>query len=161
MAIKSNIKELIEKFVRLSSNAKSLDVSAALTQGVNAGRAAMINRIFNQGSDINNEPFGKYISRQYAKKRRSEGRQIVNKDLEFTGSLRRAIITAENGANKVGCFINNAKEFQIAKYQEIQIGKIRGGGAITIFALSAEERAFVKDQTNKALNQLYVGLFNN
>lgn len=159
MQIKSNIPALIKKFQKLAEAGRTVDATAALTQGINAGRAAMNNRIFNRGLDANNIPLGKYTT-QYAKKRNKSGRQTGQKDLEFTGSLRRAIITASAGENKVGCFINNDFEKKIAEYQEIQVGKKRGSKRVKIFGLSVSEKELLTEQTNKALNQLYVGLFN-
>lgn len=158
MQIKSNIQDLIKKFQKLAEAGANIDATAALTQGINAGRAAMDKRIFNSGLDANNISLGKY-TKQYSRKRIKANRFVDKKDLEFYGSLRRSIVTASNG-NIVGCFINNSKEQRIAEYQEIQVGQKRGSGRVKIFGLSTEEKKFVRDQTNKALNQLYVGIFN-
>jgi hypothetical protein len=159
MQIKSNISVLIKKFQRLAEEAKTIDATAALEQGLNSGRAAMNNRIFDKGLDADNITLGKY-TKAYAKKRVKANRFIDKKDLEFTGSLRRAIITAAFGENKAGVFINNQREKEIAQYQEEQVGSKRGSGRVKIFGISKAEKEFVKEQTQKALNQLYVRLFN-
>ncbi len=97
---------------------------------------------------------------EYEKKRLADGRQIVYKDLEFTGALRRSIVVAKDEDNRVICYFNSQDLAEIAKYQEIQIGKINGGGEIIIFAINEEETAILKENTNEALKQIYDKLFN-
>lgn len=93
---------------------------------------------------------------EYEKRRLEHGRQIRYKDLEFSGSLRRSIITANDGDRKAVCAINNAKEAKIAQYQETQIGGIRGEGQrARIFGLSDQEKTKLKEETNIALKQVY------
>jgi|GEM_PF-3837499 len=103
----------------------------------------------------------------YEKERLSEGRQIAYKDLEFHGSLRRAIVTANNGTNKVVCIIDNPEEKKIAEYQEVQIANIRSNGfgkgsagRVNIFGLSDNERDELKRVTNTALKEMYDRILN-
>lgn len=98
---------------------------------------------------------------EYEKKRLSHGRQIAFKDLEFTGSLRRSIVTATESTRQVACIIINEQDALIAGYQEEQIARIRGGaGRANIFALSDTERKELIEVTNTALGQLYDRLLN-
>jgi hypothetical protein len=203
--VTSNIDTVIVNLQKIANNSAVLDVSAALTQGVNEARVAMIFRIFNKGLDAEGTTLGKYVGKkfgvssrrfkggsepvgdstvkkklkeeekkfkksaektgqteftEYEKKRLAAGRQISYKDLEFHGSLRRAIITAVNDFRTVSCVINNTEEAKIATYQEEQIGRIRGSGAdAKIFTLSTDERDILKQKTIIALQQLYVSLF--
>lgn len=204
MQITSNIEELIAKFTRLATAAQTLDVSAALTIGVNSARTMMLNRIHNQGLDAELRSLGKYTGgktritnrkynsyddgvedanvrklskkkltrlkknaedtgeeqfSEYEKERLSKGRQIAQKDMEFSGETRRALKT-QSTENGVYAGFDNTKNANIAQYQEEQIGKIRGTKRVKIWALADNERAVMKKETNAALNQLYVSLFN-
>jgi hypothetical protein len=96
---------------------------------------------------------------EYEKLRLSKGRQIGYKDLEFFGSLRRAIITANEGNDKAVCSINNEFEALIAEYQEKQIGKIRGGDRVPIFGVNQTEIDTCVETTNGVLKQIYDNLF--
>lgn len=98
----------------------------------------------------------------YEKERLSEGRQIGYKDLQFYGSLKKAIITANDGVNKVVCVINSAEEAKIAVYQEQQIASIRAtgfgnhsAGRAEIFTLSEKETTILKEVAAEALKQQY------
>ena len=97
----------------------------------------------------------------YEKKRLRHGRQIAYKDLQFTGSLKASIVTAKDGTKRVVCWIINQGDADIARYQEQQIAKIRGGaGRAQIFELSDPERIELKEVTQAALSQLYDRLLN-
>jgi hypothetical protein len=96
---------------------------------------------------------------EYEKKRLSKGRQIGYKDLEFYGSLRRAIVTANEGTDKAVCVINNEQEALIAEYQEKQIGKIRGGDRAEIFGINQQELDTCVETTNGVLKQIFDNLF--
>ncbi len=61
MKITSNIQDLILKYQRIAAAAVTLDVSAALTIGVNTAKSKMANRIFNEGMDAQLKPLGEYV----------------------------------------------------------------------------------------------------
>lgn len=190
IGITSNIDQVIERFKAKADQAKNVDVSQALTAGVNAARGAMTARIFNKGLDNQGASLGPYAGKKKKlskakdeslfKKRKREfftlqpegefseyelirigqGRQVRYKDLELTGTLRRGIVTIKESENKVVCAIPSDKLFLIAQGQEKQVGKIRGGGTATIFSLSDKERQILKDTTNEVLKQLYDSIIN-
>jgi hypothetical protein len=167
--MKSNIDEVIARFKNFKDGAQNIDYSEALLVGVNAARAKMAFRIFNQALDAQNTTLGKYTGKKISKavpltpyelKRVSKGRQVSKKDLEFQGNLRRALRTAKENNTRVICVITNPNLVKISQYLEQQIGKIRGGAVVKIFYLSPEERDFLIKNTAAALKQLYVRAIN-
>lgn len=190
IGITSNIDQVIERFKAKAQQVGQVDVSQALTAGVNAARGAMTNRIFNKGQDNQNVSLGKYKGRKkklskarndslFKKKKREffteladqefseyellrikNGRQVRYKDEELTGTLRRGIVVVKESATKVVCAIPSDRLFLIAGYQEQQIGKIRGGEQPSIFALSDAEREILKTNTQEIINQLYDTILN-
>lgn len=185
----SNIDELILKFKAL--NDRPIDPIPALIAGVNAAKAQMQQRIFNQSLDALGQSLGKYIGKKnrHAKKpsraltkaeekakaflfgeqsdfteyeliRLRAGRQVIHKDLEFTGDLRRGIQVTKDGETKVICWIPNDQLFLIAQGQEEQIGRIRGQGKAEIFSLSKEENETLSTTTTEILKQIYDGAIN-
>lgn len=93
---------------------------------------------------------------EYEKTRVAAGRQIAYKDLEFHGSLRRAIVIVQTTQNQVDCLINNKFESDVARWQEKQIGEIRKSTTpARIFEFSQGERDTTSKQINEALNQIY------
>lgn len=89
----------------------------------------------------------------YELKRVMAGRQIVYKDLEFAGDLRRGILTIKDGPRKVVCAIPNEKLYLIAKGQEQQL-------KTKIFYLSANEREVMLTNIQAAIKQQYVRAIN-
>lgn len=188
LIVNTNIDEIISKFKKVAENAESIDYSEALLVGANAAMGQMKFRIFNEGLDNQLVSFGKYTGKKkglrsknavkiskmriaealdvddgltdYEKKRLRHGRQVDFKDLEFDGDLRRGIVDGKVSNIKVICWIPNDEEFKIAKYQEAQIGKIRGE-TVVIFSLTEDERLLVVDNTKEALKQIYDRLFSN
>lgn len=185
----SNIDEVIERFKALGPRMENIDPTDALLVGVNAARGQMSFRIFNKGQDAEEITLGIYTGKkkgglpkkskllddlkvktriigeqleftEYELKRLGKGRQVRYKDLEFTGTLRRAIRAIKESNIRVVCIIDNEEMANIANYQEEQIGKIRGGGKAVIFALSKSERELLRSNTVAALKQLYVRVFN-
>lgn len=169
-----NIDELIVKFGKVKQELENVDFSQALVVGVNAAKAKMQFRIFNLGRDKFQNPLGKYkrygkfkgtavkgpfsfkgfdLLSPYEKKRVKAGRQVIKKDLEFTGALRRGIVVLKENNARVICYIPNAKLFLIAESQETDLNT-------QIFGLSTEERKILTDNTNAALKQLYDRIFN-
>lgn len=97
----------------------------------------------------------------YEKKRVKHGRQIAEKDLEFDGDLRRAMVLGSPAPREVNAIINNARQSQVAGYQEQQIARIRGQSApVVIFSPSEDEKQTVRDNTSAALKQIYDRIFN-
>lgn len=110
----------------------------------------------NLKEDINAD----YRYTEYEKQRVAHGRQINQKDLEFSGSLRRSIETVK-GENKAQIIITNPENAKIASYQERQIGNIRSTGfakgsaaPAPIFRLSKEEYESVKEQGRILIKQV-------
>lgn len=183
----SNLDDLIVRFKAVGQQAQQLDVSQALLAGVNAAAGDMDHRIFNKGLDAEGVSLGLYvgsrrkpISKKAAKvkkksnielvagqnnftpyelKRLESGRQVLYKDLEFEGTLRRGIVVVEETPTRVVCAIPSSKLQLIAAGQEEQVGAIRGGGPAPIFALSASEQETLIFNTTEILNQLYDRLF--
>lgn len=151
--ITSNIDKVIERFKIIAENAKNVDFSDALVLGVNAGKARMEVRIFNEGRDVDGNPLGAYKSKTYKKKRQKAGRQINYKDEEFTGTLRRGVVVVKVNTTRVVCAIPNDSLFNISLYQEEQLDT-------KIFAFSEEERQLVRDNTIEAVKQIYARVFN-
>lgn len=176
----SNIKDVIERFKMIRDKSKQIDFSDALLTGVNAAKASMQNRIFNQGQDAAGSSLGKYRGKKkvvsnkkfegrktdflfgkvnvlnlspYELKRVSKGRQVRYKDLEFTGALRRGVVVIKESQLSVVCAIPNERLFRIAKGQEEYLHT-------SIFALSDEEREILRTNVIEAVNQIYVRLFN-
>lgn len=178
MKIESNIEDVIKKLEEFSRNGGHIDLTDALVAAVNDARARLQFRIFNTGQDSNNESLGVYVgvkkptridplaATPYERKRRRYGRQILYKDLEFFGTLRRAIVTA-NSYNEAVCIFNSPVEADIAIYQEQQIASIRATGStksvsgrVPIFVLSTQEKEELIKIINEGLKQIYDRIFN-
>jgi hypothetical protein len=160
----------------------------ALVGALNTGNGLMQQRVFTQTEDIEGNTFGQYVGvkrkaktkpttdrtqarrnkaiegkflTSYQRKRAAKGRQILRKDLEFTGGLRRAIeIQAENDKAAVIQF-NNSDAAKIAKGQEAQITNIRNSGkgttkgtGVKIFTLNKAEKETVVEQGAELLKQI-------
>lgn len=180
----SNINELIQRFEGIRD--APIDPTNALLAGVNAAKAAMQHRIFNQGKDAGGKSLGKYMGQKrggmggaltkkifgldqatkdrtvgfidftrrftpHELKRLNAGRQVVYKDLELTGALRRGIVTVRQ-QNRVVCVIPHPDLYRIAKAQEDHLHTV-------IFALSEKERALMVQNTNAILKQEYDRVF--
>lgn len=187
--LNSNIDQVVERFKALGARVKGVDPSEALIVGVNAARGEMQFRIFNKGLGTEGGSLGIYVGKKgrlsklseqrlfgkrkkeflvgandqfspYEIKRIGKGRQIRYKDLEMFGSLRRGMVVIKTSNVRVILAIPNEKLFQIAKGQELQIGRILGVGEVVIFKPNAEERQLLRDNTIEALKQIYVRVFN-
>lgn len=100
----------------------------------------------------------------YQRKRVNKGRQILKKDLEFTGGLRRAIETqvAEKEGEKVAVLNFSTLELaKIAHGQEVQITNIRNGGkgttkgiGVKIFGFNSKERGQIDEQAVLLINEI-------
>lgn len=91
----SNIEALILKFKGVEAKLENVDYTQALVAGVNAGRAAMSNRIFNQGKDVGGSMIGSYggkrkgrnVNKLFAKSKKKEfliGKEEDGPQTEFT-----------------------------------------------------------------------------
>lgn len=98
----------------------------------------------------------------YQRIRANKGRQILKKDLEFMGGLRRAIETQIEGEKAAILGFNNDLAAKIAKGQEQQIENIRNGGSGTtkgsgatkIFSLNDKEKETVVNQGSELIKQI-------
>jgi hypothetical protein len=160
----------------------------ALIGAVNTGNGLLQQRVFTQNEDVEGNGFGQYIGTKrkvrtapttnrtqakrnkaiegkyltaYQRKRAAKGRQILKKDEEFTGGVRRAIETQlENDKTAVIQF-NNDQAAKIAKGQEAQITNIRNGGkgttkgkGVKIFSLNKTEKETVVEQGKELIIQI-------
>lgn len=162
----------------------------ALVGALNTGNGLMQQRIFQETHDVKGQSFGKYVGKKrkarvlpitknrtqnkrnkaiagqdltaYERKRALKGRQILKKDLEFMGGLRRAIETQIEGEKAAVLWFNNDLAAKIAKGQEQQIENIRNGqsgttkgtGATKIFSLNDKEKETVVDQGAELIKQI-------
>jgi hypothetical protein len=157
----------------------------ALVGALNTGNGLMQQRIFTRNQDIEGNSFGVYIGKKrevvitknkrkrindsrvqslttYEKKRVQAGRQIIHKDLEFTGGVRRAIETQIENEKSVVLEFNNDEAATIAHGQEQQItnirnggkGTVKGTGAIKIFKLNIDEKEKVVEQGHELILQI-------
>ncbi len=99
----------------------------------------------------------------YQRKRANKGRQILRKDLEFTGGLRRAIETAVENEKSAVIQFNNREAAIVASGQEAQITNIRSGKkgttkgtGIKIFTLDQKERQQVDEQGLELINEILI-----
>lgn len=97
----------------------------------------------------------------YQRKRVNRGRQIVRKDLELEGDLRRSIEIQVINNRSAALMFNNDKAVLVAKGQENQITNIREtghgsvyGDGVKIFALNETER----EQTLNQVRLIVSGL---
>lgn len=161
MEYKSNTKEILARFALIRANIAAGTFSDALVAGLNAGMGLMKRRIFNQSLDAEGTTLGPYFSEQYERDRVREGRQVGKKDLEMTGSLRRAIevVAVNNTAAEIR--ITNQADADKAHFQEQQIANLRSGALANantgnfapIFELSADEWDVVRTTTRELLLQ--------
>lgn len=178
-------KILQEKINKVKIAFESGQFADVLIGALNTGNGLMQQRIFTQNKDTLGNSFGKYTGKKgktrtvkpsknkrskflgdqpltpYERKRVLAGRQILRKDLEFTGGLRRAIETSlENDKAAVIAF-NNLDAARIAHGQEAQITNIRLGNkgttkgiGIKIFRLNTFEKEQVVEQARELINQI-------
>lgn len=130
------------QFITTRLNAKKIDF---LVVGAKNLEGLMKARIFNDGLDSKESKIGKYKSKTWIAKRKDEGRQTSNVDLEFSGELRDSI-TVVRSQNEVFLAINNDKDFAKAKGQESRRKK-------TIFIPSRDERQQVEDDIVDLFNE--------
>lgn len=178
-----------EKINRLKTAYESGRFSDALLAALNTGNGLMQQRIFQQTTDVEGNGFGTYVGKRskvkritvsknplqnkrnkalvgqnltpYQRKRAAKGRQVLRKDLEFTGGLRRAIETVVESDKAVVLEFNNDQAAIIAKGQEAQITNIRlgqkgttKGVGIKIFSLNQAEKEEVTEQGQELINQI-------
>lgn len=97
----------------------------------------------------------------YQRKRVNKGRQIVKKDLELYGSLRRAIEVEIINERSAVVQFNDYHSAEIARGQENQITNIRNGlpgytkgDGEKIFAFNDNEKEVSNDQVRLLINQI-------
>lgn len=174
----------IEGLKEAYENGRFADV---LVAAVNTGNGLMQQRIFTANIDTQGNGFGTYSKKDadvivknvkkkqskitdfdlsyglspYEKKRRKHGRQILKKDLELFGGLRRAIETRVEGERAAVLQFNNVEAAKIARGQENQITNIRLGGkgttrgnGIKIFRLNQVEKEEVISQASELIKEI-------
>lgn len=176
----------IEKIKQAFDNGRFAD---AMIGAINSGNGLMQQRIFQENTDTKGQSFGKYIGKTskarliksknktqnkrnkaiagldltaYQRKRALKGRQILKKDLELDGGLRRAIESKIENEKSVVLEFNNDLAAKVAKGQEQQIENIRNGrsgttkgsGATRIFTFDESERKEVTEQGRELINQI-------
>lgn len=181
-------KILTQKIERIKESFENGSFSDALVTAVNAGSGLMQQRIFTQNQDVEGNDFGAYVGPKtktglrfsknptqskrnksiagqfltaYQKKRAAAGRQVIKKDLEFTGSLRRNIEILTESETAVVLAFNTIDAATIARGQENQITNIRNGGkgnttgsGVKIFRLNKVEKEQVVDQGLELIKQI-------
>lgn len=97
----------------------------------------------------------------YQRKRVNKGRQIIKKDLEFSGGLRRAIEIQVINERSVALQFNNDEAVKVAKGQENQITNLRNGekgyvtgNGIKIFAFNDNEKERTSEQVRLLIKQI-------
>lgn len=163
MEYNSNTKEVLARLALIRANIAAGAFSDALVAGLNAGMGVMKRRIFNQSLDAEGSSLGPYFSEQYERDRLRKGRQVGKKDLEFTGTVRRAIEVITVNNTKAEIRITSAEAAKIARYQEQQIYNLRNGlpaneasgQKVPIFELDADETDIVKTVTRDLLAQKF------
>lgn len=160
----------------------------ALVGALNTGNGLMQQRVFTENQDVEGNSFGNYIGKKhkarfvpstnktqnkrnkavfgqeltsYQIKRAKKGRQVLKKDLEFTGGLRRAIETQIENEKAAVLNFNNDEAAKIARGQEAQITNIRNGGkgttkgtGVKIFTLNKSEKETVNEQGAELIKQI-------
>lgn len=182
--ITSNIDKVIEKFKAIGTGANNVDVSEALLLGVNAAKAQMTFRIFNEGKDFQNEGIGKYRGKKtrFAKK---PSRPLTGKE----EAVKKFLFGSQTDFSEYELL--RIKSGRQVRYKDLELTGTLKRGIITakvsptkvvcsipsaslfkisqyqqeqtgktIFALSNEERQLLKTNTSEALKQIYVRVFN-
>lgn len=163
MDYESNVKEVLARLKLIRATIASGDFSDALVAGLNAGMGVMKRRIFNQSLAADGSTLGPYYSEQYARDRRREGRQTAQKDLEFTGTLRRAIEVVAVNNFRAEIRITNAERAEVARKQERMIFNLRnnlpwdqpGVEIVPIFQLNEDELDISDTTTQQLLLQKF------
>lgn len=182
---------LKDKIARIKQSYIDGQFADAMVVALNHGRALMKERVFTSNTDIEGNSFGNYIGAKhkaklikssnrtqnkrnkvvagqdltaYQRKRLLKGRQIDHKDLDFEGTLRKAIElqAAEKESNYVAVLnFSTDKIAQIAHGQEAQISNIRNGlpgttkgKGIKIFGFNETERQDVNDTGLELINEI-------
>lgn len=160
MTYDSNTKAILARLALIRASVAAGAFSDALVAGLNAGMGAMKLRIFNQSLDATGGSLGDYEP-TYARDRRRAGRQTENKDLEFTGTLRRAIEVVTVNNRRAEIRIVSDDQANIARWQEQQVYNLRtgapgnepSGGRVPIFELSPTEQSIVQTTTRALIKQ--------
>lgn len=161
MEYNSNTKEVLARLAIIRAQIAAGVFSDALAAGLNAGMGVMKRRIFNQSLDALGQTLGPYFDDTWVRERQRNGRQVAVKDLEFQGTLRRAIEVVTVNNLRAEIRITNDDSAKIARYQEAQIYNLRNdlphnaatGKFVPIFELSKDELEIVQTTTRELLAQ--------
>lgn len=184
-----NVTILTNKIQKIKQAFENGRFGDALVGALNTGSGLMQQRIFQENVDTKGQSFGEYVGKKrkvrlqvssnrtqnkrnkavagleltaYQRKRALKGRQVIKKDLELEGGLRRAIETQIENEKSVVLEFNNDLAAKIAKGQEQQIENIRNGkpgttkgtGATRIFTFDEKEREEVTEQGRELILQI-------
>lgn len=163
MDYQSNTKEVLERLKAIQALIAGGAFSDALVAGLNAGTAVMKRRIFNQSLAADGSSLGAYFSAQYERKRQRAGRQVGSKDLEFNGTVRRAIEVVAVNNSRAEVRFTDDRSADIGRWQEQQIANLRAGAPANeasgarapIFEFSAAETAVVQTTTRELIRQRF------
>lgn len=105
----------------------------------------------------------------WQRKRANKGRQVLRKDLSFTGSLESSIETQIEDERNAILQFNNDESALIAHGQEQQITNIRNGGkgttkgsgAVKIFTFNTDELNQIREQGIELINKIINDGLNN
>lgn len=171
---------LTDKVNKIKESFENGKFGDALVASLNQGNGMMQQRVFQENVDIKGQSFGEYIGVKhkaqlkvsanktqnkrnkaiagleltaYQRKRALKGRQVIKKDLEFEGGLRRSPEVVIENEKSVTLQFNTDDSAKIAHGQEQQIENIRNGkpgttkgsGATKIFTFDDKEREQVNE----------------
>lgn len=163
MEYRSNVKEVQARLALIRATIATGVFSDALVAGLNAGMGVMKRRIFNQSLAADGSSLGIYFSEQYERDRVREGRQIGRKDLEFEGSVRRAIEVITVNQTKAEVRLTDEESANIARWQEQQIYNLRNGlpaneasgGRVPIFEFNQLENEIATTTIQELIRQKF------
>lgn len=126
MKITSNIPDLIARFQRIATAATTLDVTAALTIGVNSARTKMTHRIFNLGQDAEGQSFGKYTGKtsKITDRRYTSTDEMTNSDDPFSAQAKKL------GKKKLARLKKNAVQQDQSDFTEYEKERLAHGRQI-------------------------------
>ncbi len=179
---------LIKKVQAIKEAFENGSFADALVGAMKAGNGFMQTRIFNELKDTEGNSFGKYIGKTrkarlivsknrlqnnrnkaiagkdltpYQRKRALKGRQVLNKDLQLTNSLRRSIGEVIENERVVVLQFSTDEMAKIARGQENQITNIRNGqpattkgNGVPIFKFTESEKERTVEQGSELIKQI-------
>lgn len=103
----SNIDSVIEHFKKMADQTADIDVSQALLAGVNAAKARMQNRIFNEGKDASGESLGGYTGQKQT--------------FSLKRDLSKSFLEKLDNSRLLGGQHRSGKNFQFSEYELVRL----------------------------------------